>query len=179
MSDEGYGKAPLELEVYAGGWGILRTIYGWYPVSGFALSSELSFQVDASHEVAPDLLDRQIVQRASEILVSDSVWNRTDNRDCPPRATKWSIYCALERATVEVADAFSHRRPALEVVRVLVEERSAGRPYQHRLMDWNNDPRTKIGDVRALFAEALRRMTDANWLRSHGFAPLAGSNPAS
>jgi hypothetical protein len=172
MTDQGYGKAPVELEIYAGGWGILRTIYAWVPVSGFELSSNLSFRVDAPHEVAPNALDRQIVQRASAILTSESVWNRTDNRKCPAAATKWSLYCAMERAAIEVTGGFSHRRPALEVVRVLVEQKSAGRQYEHRLMDWNNDPRTHLSDVQNLLAEALRRMSDAAWLSSQGFVPV-------
>lgn len=170
MTDQGYGKAPIELEIYAGGWGILRTIYAWLPVAGFNVSSALRFGVDASREVAPDVLDREIVRRASAILSSESRWNRKDNRVCPRSATRWSIYCALERATVEATGGFSHRRPALEVVRVLVDQRSAGRRYHHRLMDWNNDPRTDFSDVRSLFAEALRRVSDASWLSSQGFA---------
>lgn len=172
MSDEGYGKAPVELEVYAGGWGILRTIYTWIPVTNFEQSSGLRFEVDARHEVAPDVLDREIVRRASTILSSESVWNRNDTRVCRPSATSWSIYCAMEKATIEVTGGFSHRRPALEVVRVLVDQRSAGRQYNHRLMDWNNDSRTSFGDVRSLFVEARSRMTDARWLSAQGFVPV-------
>jgi hypothetical protein len=41
-------------------------------------------------------------------------------------------------------------------------------------MDWNNDPRTHLSDVRNLFAQALRRMNDASWLSSHGFVPVPG-----
>ena len=40
----------------------------------------------------------------------------------------------------------------------MVEERSAGRNYSHRMMDYNNDPRTLIADVRSLFAEAITRI---------------------
>jgi hypothetical protein len=105
MTDEGYGKAPIELEVYAGGWGLLRTIYAWTPVSEFTLVSTMSFRVDATHEVAPDTSDRKIVQCASAILANDAVWNRSDNRICPPGETKWSIYCAMEKARSRLPEA--------------------------------------------------------------------------
>jgi hypothetical protein len=64
----------------------------------------------------------------------------------------------MEKATIEVTGGFHHRRPALQVVRKIVEERAASRPYKHRLMDYNNDPTTRFADVQTLFAEALRRM---------------------
>jgi hypothetical protein len=64
----------------------------------------------------------------------------------------------MEKATIDVTGAFHHRRPALQVVRAIVDERTVNRPYQHRLMDYNNDPTTRLEDVRSLFAEAIRRI---------------------
>jgi hypothetical protein len=160
ITDSGGSNTPLELEIYQGGSGVLRTEYGWIPISGFtAAATTLRFQLDTSREVPPSNLDRQIVRRAEAILSSTSVWNRADNRHCAAAATTWSIYCAMERATIEVTGAFHHRRPALQVVRQVVDERTAGRRYDHRLMDYNNDPSTRLADVRSLFAEALARMS--------------------
>jgi hypothetical protein len=51
MTDQGYPNAPLELEIYSGGRGILRTAYGWFAVTEFALSSMVSFDLDTSREV--------------------------------------------------------------------------------------------------------------------------------
>jgi len=152
-------KDQIEIEIYAGGSGVLRNSDGWFPVSNFVLSTNaLECQIDFAHEVPPSDLDRQIVQRAAVILSSESVWNRADTRECAAAGTKWSIYCAMQRATVEVSGAFHHRRPALQLVRKIVEERSGGRSYTHRLMDYNNDPSTRLEDVRTLFAEALARI---------------------
>jgi hypothetical protein len=44
---------------------------------------------------------------------TEAAWNRSDNRECPTSATKWSIYCALEKATLDVTGGPHHRRPAL------------------------------------------------------------------
>jgi hypothetical protein len=159
MTVEESPNAPLELEVYAGGSGVLRTVFGWFAVSGLTQSGKtLRFELDAAREVPPSALDREILERAAAILSSESAWNRADNRKCPPAATRWSLYCAMERATIEVTGAFHHRRPALELVRQIVDERSAGRPYHHRLMDYNNDPTTRLADVRGIIADALSRL---------------------
>jgi hypothetical protein len=159
MTVEEVSNASLELEVYAGGSGVLRTVFGWFAVSGLTQAGQtLRFELDAAREVPPSALDREILERAAAILSSESAWNRADNRKCPPAATSWSLYCAMERATIEVTGAFHHRRPALELVRQIVDERSAGRPYHHRLMDYNNDPTTRLADVRGIIADALSRL---------------------
>lgn len=149
----------VEVEVYPGNSGVIRTFDGWFPISRFdAGDSTVYFTIDTTAQVASSGLDRKIIERANALLASDAVWNRADNRECPAGATTWSIYCALERATVEVTGGFHHRRPALELVRQIVEERTKDRSYDHRLMDYNNDPSTHLGDVRSLFAEALSRL---------------------
>jgi len=149
----------VEIELYAGGAGVIRTYNGWYAVSGFSSKgSTIHFQVDTSKQIAPNALDREIIMRADALLSSDAVWNRADNRQCDAAARTWSIYCALEHATREVTGGFHHRRPALELVRVIVEDRTKDRNYSHRLMDYNNDASTRLADVRTLFAAALARM---------------------
>lgn len=149
----------VEIEIYTGGTGVIRTYNGWFPVTGFTLKdSTLQFRFDHSHEVPANDLDRKILERASAIITSDAVWNRADNRRCLTGATTWSIYCAEEQATVEITGAFHHRRPALELVREIVDERSKGKSYSHRLMDYNNDPETTLADLKSLFAEAVTRI---------------------
>ena len=150
---------PMEIEIYSGGTGVMRTENGWFPISEFQQAESLvRFRVDTAREAEPSDLDREIVQRAALMLSSESNWNRADDRRCPSTARTWSIYCAMERATIEVTGAFHHRRPALEVVREIIDQRTTGRNYQHRLMDYNNDPSTHLDDVRTLFGEALARM---------------------
>lgn len=149
----------VEVEIYSDGTGVIRTYAGWYPVSAFSASDgTVRFRVDTTAQVSPNALDRRIIQRAAAILGADSVWNRADNRTCPASAHTWSIYCAVQLATIEVAGAFHHRRPAAEVVRIVIEERTRGRHYSHRLMDYNNDTSTTLADVRSLFAEAIARI---------------------
>ncbi|HEV8409242.1 MAG TPA: hypothetical protein VGQ30_01955 [Gemmatimonadaceae bacterium] len=153
------GGDNVEIELYDGGNGVIRTYNGWYAVSGLSeTAATLRFMVDTVKEIAPNSLDREILERASKIITSDSVWNRADNRKCAPDANTWSIYCAEEKAMIEVTGGFHHRRPASELVRVIVDERSKGKDYSHRLMDYNNDKSTHLSDVQSLFAEAIARI---------------------
>ena len=149
----------VEIEVYDGGSGVIRTYEGWFPVTGFSATADtIRFQFDGKHEVPANAVDREILERASSVIASEAVWNRADNRQCPANATTWSIYCAVEKAMIEVTGGFNHRRPAGQVVRRVVDTRSKDRDYKHRMMDYNNDPRTQLSDVRTLFAEAIAKI---------------------
>lgn len=35
MTDQGYPNAPIQLQIYGGGSGLLQTIYGWFPVTQY------------------------------------------------------------------------------------------------------------------------------------------------
>jgi hypothetical protein len=118
----------------------------------------LEFDLDPATSVPPADLDRDLVIRAAAILSSESVWDRADDRQCSPEDKTWSIYCSMIRATMEVTGGIHHRRPAMEVVRQIVDGRSSGRKYEHRLRDYNNDPSTTFADLRSLFEEALGRL---------------------
>lgn len=154
------GAVRIELELYAGGAGILRPDgLTWLVVTGSKTSADvLEFSVDPSASVPASDLDRDIITRAAAILNSEAVWDRADDRVCGKDDKTWSIYCAMIRATEEVTGGIHHRRPAMEVVRQVVDRRSSGRSYQHRLRDYNNDKSTTLADVRSLFQEALGRL---------------------
>jgi hypothetical protein len=153
-----YGKTvtrPIEIEHYGAGVVFARTIFGWIKVSDWSQSEDrIKFTMHMGVLVAPSELDLLIVRRAGEILAHEDAWNRKDNRKCPQGAVKWSIYCAMLKASVDVSGASHHRRPALQIVRETIKERSKSRRYKHSLMDYNNDKRTQIEDVHSVFSEA-------------------------
>jgi hypothetical protein len=96
--------------------------------------------------------DVLIVQTARQILSSPEKWNRSDNRNCPPAETKFSLYCALEKSTATVTHGFTHRGAAMQEARFVIDEDLASNNhYDHRLMDYNNDPRTTFADVQRFF----------------------------
>src|SRR5215469_10063672 len=96
--------------------------------------------------------DVRIVRRARDILNSPAKWNRADNRQCPANETTYSLYCALEQATKEISKTFEHRGAAMQQARFVIDDDLAkGNHYHHRLMDYNNDPKTTFSDVQQFF----------------------------
>jgi len=95
--------------------------------------------------------DLLIVQRARKILDSPSKWNRADTRACPADAKTYSMYCALEKATVDITGSFEHRGAAMQEARFVIDEIAPNRNYEHRLMNYNNDPTTTFTDVQKVF----------------------------
>jgi hypothetical protein len=115
-----------------------------------AQDSKLSGSPDARPPVSEG--DLRIVQRARELLNSPARWNRADNRKCPATQTTYSLYCALQKATEEVSKHFEHRGAAMQEARFAIDEVLAkGNHYEHRLMNYNNDPKTTFADVQRFF----------------------------
>ena len=118
-----------------------------------AQAPQKTAQVDASQSrPAVSKADVEIVRRAREILDSPAKWNRADDRVCPKAAKTFSLYCALEKATDEVSANFEHRGAAMQEARFVIDEVLAkGNKYEHRLMNYNNDPKTSFADVQRFF----------------------------
>jgi hypothetical protein len=96
--------------------------------------------------------DLQIVERAGNLLKSPANWNRADTRVCPAAATTFSLYCALEKATVEVTGDFQHRGAAMQEARFVIDDIAPNaKSYHHRLMGYNNDPATTFAGIQKFF----------------------------
>jgi hypothetical protein len=112
----------------------------------------LDFSGDPDAHPPVTMPDLKIVQRAWIILNLPSRWNRADTRVCPPNAKTFSLYCALEKATGEVSGDFKHRGAAMQEARFVIDQIAPNRnKYQHRLMDYNNDPTTTFADTQKFF----------------------------
>ena len=142
------------------------------PASGLHLSagSRAAHQVPAITPSAPQLEQRdqpvtaddvRILARAEALLASDAMWNRQDDRECADdEATgKRSLFCALQKACIDVLGSYDHRRVALQEVRFAVEDATRGRAFEHRLRDFNNLPETRLADIRRVLHVATERVT--------------------
>lgn len=122
-----------------------------------AQNGKFSGPADANPPVSRN--DIRIVHRARKILNSPAKWNRADNRECPAAQTTYSLYCALEKATEEISKKFEHRSAAMQQARFVIDDDLArGNHYHHRLMDYNNDPKTTFADVQKFFALLEQRI---------------------
>jgi hypothetical protein len=110
--------------------------------------------------------DLRTLERAAELLHSESSWNRNDDRRCDDdeAMNKRSLFCALQRASADAygshdpARVADHRRVALQEVRFAVEDATRGRELEHRLMDFNNLPETTLVDIQRVLARATSRV---------------------
>jgi hypothetical protein len=104
--------------------------------------------------------DLQILVKAEALLANDSLWNQADDRVCDDdEATgKRSLFCALQRACIDVLGSYDHRRVALQEVRFAVEDATRGRNFEHRLMEFNNLPETRLADIRRVLQVAEERV---------------------
>ena len=114
-----------------------------------AIKAQGTAQSPGESNVRPPITktDLQIVKRARSLLNSETNWNRADNRICPAEAKTVSLYCALQMATVELSGKAEHRGAALQEARFVIDEIAVDRNYEHRLMNYNNDPTTTFADI--------------------------------
>jgi hypothetical protein len=103
--------------------------------------------------------DLQILKRADKILSSPAVWNRHDTRVCKHEDKTWSLFCAMERASLDVLGEYRHREVALQEVRFAVEDVTKGIEFEHRMMDYNNLPSTRFSDIKRVLKTATDRVS--------------------
>jgi hypothetical protein len=125
------------------------------PVIDFSKSSDELERRD--QPVTDD--DLQILKRADSILSSAAVWNRHDTRVCKPDDKTWSLFCAMQKASLDVLGEYRHREVALQVVRFAVEDVTKGIELEHRMMDYNNLPSTRFSDIKHVIKMATDRVS--------------------
>jgi hypothetical protein len=104
--------------------------------------------------------DLRIARRARQMLSTEAVWNRTDNRQSPPNSKAVSLYCALEKATMLVTGGFEHRGVVMEEARAAIEEIAPHHPeYGHLLMGYNNDPSTTFANIQQVLRLTEERVS--------------------
>jgi hypothetical protein len=104
--------------------------------------------------------DLRILEKADAFLKDEAAWNRKDDRQCEDdkASGKWSLSCALDVACIEVLGEYDHTRAALQEARFVVEEITAGRQFEGRLMGFNNLPETRFEDIKRVLRLARERV---------------------
>ncbi len=134
---------------------IARTPFGWFNIVSMKEDAgSLSINIDASKQVRPNSSDLAIIARAKQMLSSEAVWNKNDNRECSAAQTKVSLFCALQLSTTEISGGVHYRQPALQSVREVLNTVDASRIKTHRIMDYNNHPATTLNEIYAVLNQA-------------------------
>jgi hypothetical protein len=123
------------------------------------LISQLAYgqATEENRNLVFDSVDLKIIQRADSILSDSSKWNKQDDRECNDDIAtgKYSLYCSLYKASIDIAGMYVHRRPAMQIVRFTLEKYENGRVKEHRLMDWNNHPDTSFEEVKKVIKKSI------------------------
>ncbi len=125
------------------------------PLVALALVSGISYAQVGSLTVTP--FDELILVRADELLTDHAAWNQIDDRECADDEAegKRSLFCAMEKASIELTGVYDHRSAALQELRRIIEARTPGRRFKHPLMNFNNRAETRFSDVKQVLSIAI------------------------
>ena len=107
-----------------------------------------------------DSTDLKIIQRAISLFPDETKWSQKDDRECEDDMAKgkFSLFCALFKASIDVTGEYIHRRPAMQIVRFTIEKHGIDRVEHHRMMDWNNHPATTFNEVKNVLKESMEEI---------------------
>lgn len=154
-----FPEDPKRFELLTSKPGVAKTPFGWFALQDALVSGDtMQLTISADEQLPPTIDDIRIIQRASMLLADPAKWNRRDDRSCPPDRQSWSLFCALQQATKEVADGVHYRQPALQAVRQEVAAVYGSHVSKHRLMEFNNDDTTTLTAVQGVLTKAQAKL---------------------
>ena len=94
-------------------------------------------------------VDLEIIEMAEKLLADSSHWHKDDDRDCADdfESDQWSLFCALKHSSMEKTDEYNHHNTSIQTARFVIDELIPDHGFAHTLMDYNNAPSTKHGDI--------------------------------
>jgi len=121
---------------------MIKTNNSWYPLTKIKMSSDkLLMSFNWGFQAPNRKIDLEVLQRAKQLLGERTSWNHEDDRKCEDdiRGKKWSLYCCLKQAYLDLTGDFNHRAAGLNVVRKSISELNPEWNYKHQLLEFNND----------------------------------------
>ena len=104
--------------------------------------------------------DLHVIARTREILSSPEKWNHTDTAQCTADATTFSLFCALQKASMEVMGSFDNRGAAAQEVRFTIDDFVGDtKHYNSRLTDFNNDSATTFENIQEVLQTTEMNLT--------------------
>lgn len=101
-------------------------------------------------------IDLEILEHTNELL-SEENWIKDSLRICS-ESEKLNLYCALEKASIEVNGKYNHRQAALQEVRFAIDDHYRSYWSKHRLGDFNSNKSTTFADIEKVISVALSRV---------------------
>ncbi|MEJ2407174.1 MAG: hypothetical protein P8171_23400 [Candidatus Thiodiazotropha sp.] len=105
-------------------------------------------------EIHVSQVDLDILTKANALLSGESRWRKERVSSCS-QSEKLDLYCALEKASVDVMGKYIHRQPALQEVRFSIDDHYRERWKKHRLVEFNSNNYTNFRDVKSVLSQAI------------------------
>jgi hypothetical protein len=104
----------------------------------------LTFNIDHDPDVPVSETDLRIIRKTKELLKGESLWHKNDDRDCTDdiQEQRYSLFCALQSASIEVEGEYNHRNAIMQKIRHTIVTIYPDKVWEHRLRDFNNMPET-------------------------------------
>ncbi|MEM9232957.1 MAG: hypothetical protein AAGA69_01805 [Pseudomonadota bacterium] len=119
-----------------------------------AMTAPAMAQEESNARPQPALSDLRILDRADGILLHESKWLPSGERDCVIEAEKQNLFCALAYANAFTLGEYQHRAAAMQAVRFAIEDQVDTSGYAHRLQDYNNAEGRTFAEVKQVIAMA-------------------------
>lgn len=118
--------------------------------------TDLPYSVERESDLNFYFSDLLIIREADSLLSDSSRWNRNDDRACKDDIAggKYSLFCALTKASIDIAGEYLHRRTVMQLIRLEIVKYFRDRFNHHRLMDFNNNPQTTLKDIRYVLSKS-------------------------
>lgn len=124
---------------------LFKTRSGWFTMDSLIIrSNRLSFKIDHDPDVPVTTVDLKIIRKAKKFIKDEKSWHKNDDRNCEDDIEKncYSLFCALQRASIEFEGEYNHRNAIMQKIRQTIVKIYPSKEWKHRLRDFNNMPET-------------------------------------
>lgn len=106
-------------------------------------------------------VDLDILKMTEQLLANPANWHKNDDRKCEDdiKSNKWSLFCALKHASMELTGEYNHHNTAMQTVRFVIDDLIPNHGFEHTLMDFNNAPSTTHKDILNVLHMAKERIS--------------------
>ncbi len=99
-------------------------------------------------------VDLDILKRADSFLFDENSWRKESVTNCS-LSEKLDLYCALEKASIEIMGKYVHRQPALQEIRFTIDDYYRERWKKHRLIDFNENKDTNFEEIKFVLDQTI------------------------
>lgn len=99
-------------------------------------------------------IDLDILMKADSLLSSENSWRKNHELSCQ-NTKELDLYCALEKASIQVMGKYVHRQPALQEVRFTIDDNYRTRWTKHRLIDFNTNKDTSFEEIKFVLSKSI------------------------